>query len=261
MPKTAFAVGAHPDDIEFYMAGTLLLLKNAGYEIHTMNISNGSCGTTRCGAEAIAGIRREESLRAAETAGAVHHPPLTPDLEIFYQKDTLARLASVIREVSPEILLTHPPEDYMEDHTNTCRLAVTAAFSRGMPNFQVEPFREPTLQEVTLYHCQPHLNRTPLGRLVYPGIYVDIGQVIGKKTEMLACHRSQKEWLDESQGMDSYLASQRAVAEETGRMSGKYRYAEGWRKHLHAGFCSESADPLREALKDLTLVNENYQQS
>ncbi|MDQ6630443.1 MAG: PIG-L family deacetylase, partial [Verrucomicrobiota bacterium] len=32
--KTAFAIAAHPDDIEFMMAGTLLLLKNAGYEIH-----------------------------------------------------------------------------------------------------------------------------------------------------------------------------------------------------------------------------------
>ena len=29
--KTAIAIGAHPDDIEFYMAGTLLLLKKAGW--------------------------------------------------------------------------------------------------------------------------------------------------------------------------------------------------------------------------------------
>ena len=28
--------GRHPDDIEFYMAGTLLLFKQAGYEIHYM---------------------------------------------------------------------------------------------------------------------------------------------------------------------------------------------------------------------------------
>ncbi|MEO6036439.1 MAG: PIG-L family deacetylase, partial [Verrucomicrobiota bacterium] len=44
-PKIAFAVAAHPDDIEFMMAGTLLLLKNAGYEIHYMNLSRGNCGS------------------------------------------------------------------------------------------------------------------------------------------------------------------------------------------------------------------------
>ena len=40
-----------------------------------------------------------------------------------------------MREEAPEIVPTHSPADYMEDHTNSCRLAVTAAFARGMPNF------------------------------------------------------------------------------------------------------------------------------
>ena len=45
--KSAIAIGAHPDDIEFMMAGTLLLLKKAGYEIHYMNVANGSCGSVQ----------------------------------------------------------------------------------------------------------------------------------------------------------------------------------------------------------------------
>ena len=40
---------------------------------------------------------------------------------------------------------------------------------------------------------------------------------------------------------------------EVGRMSGRFRYAEGWRRHLHLGFCAPGADPLREALGDLVL--------
>ena len=35
------AIAAHPDDIEFMMAGTLLLLKQAGCETHYLNIANG----------------------------------------------------------------------------------------------------------------------------------------------------------------------------------------------------------------------------
>ena len=45
--KTAFAIAAHPDDIEFFMSGTLMLLAEAGYEIHYMNVANGCCGTTQ----------------------------------------------------------------------------------------------------------------------------------------------------------------------------------------------------------------------
>jgi len=37
--RTVFAVVAHPDDIEFNMAGTLVLLAKAGFEPHMMNLS------------------------------------------------------------------------------------------------------------------------------------------------------------------------------------------------------------------------------
>ena len=38
------------------------------------------------------------------------------------------------------------------------------------------------------------------------------------------------------------------LCREVGKMSGQFEFAEGWRKHLHAGFCAPDADPLREAL-------------
>ena len=43
--RAAIAIAAHPDDIEFCMAGTLLLLKHAGLEIHYLNLSTGTCGS------------------------------------------------------------------------------------------------------------------------------------------------------------------------------------------------------------------------
>ena len=45
MTKRAMAIAAHPDDIEFMMAGTLILLKESGYEIHYMTLSDGNCGS------------------------------------------------------------------------------------------------------------------------------------------------------------------------------------------------------------------------
>jgi hypothetical protein len=41
---------------------------------------------------------------------------------------------------------------------------------------------------------------------------------------------------------------------EVGRMSSLFKYAEGWRKHLHLGFCNKDDDPLRDVLKERVLV-------
>lgn len=248
MAKTAFAVAAHPDDIEFVMAGTLIQLKDAGYEIHYMNIANGSCGSQVTNAEETVRMRREEARDAAKSIGAHFHDSLTNDLEIFYEQRLLTRLASIMREVAPQIVLTHSPSDYMEDHMNACRLAVTAAFARGMPNYPASPATKHIEGDVTIYHAQPHGNRDPLGNVVWPSLFVDVSKVLDQKGAMLGCHKSQKQWLDASQGLDSYIDTMKDLMREVGTMSGKFEYAEGWRRHLHLGFCGAEADPLRAAL-------------
>jgi LmbE family N-acetylglucosaminyl deacetylase len=250
----AFAIAAHPDDIEFFMAGSLMLLKDAGYELHYMNLADGCCGTTDFDVATIAQLRLGEAKAAAAYLGAVFHGPICPDLEIFYDRPTLLKLSSVMREVAPEIILTHAPVDYMEDHMNTARLAVTAAFARCMPNFPVDPPRAAVFNKVTVYHAQPYSHRDPLRRLVEPDFFVDVTGVIDRKVEMLARHATQKKWLDESQGQDSYLNTLREIDEECGRMSGLFEYAEGWRRHLHLGFCGPKDDPLSEALKGKILL-------
>lgn len=250
--KTAFAIAAHPDDIEFFMSGTLMLLRQAGYEIHYMNLANGCCGTTEYDMETITRRRREEAREAAASIGAIFHDSICNDLEIFYERSILAQVASVVREVAPEILLTHAPADYMEDHMITSRLAVTAAFCRGMPNFPVDPPRDPVDQPVTVYHAQPYSHRDPLRQLVTPDFWVDVSQVLEHKVTMLAQHVSQKQWLDESQGHDSYLQTLRDLDAEGGRLSGRFQFAEGWRRHLHLGFCGPDDDPLADALSQVS---------
>jgi LmbE family N-acetylglucosaminyl deacetylase len=215
-----------------------------------MNIANGCCGSTEHSATHTAQIREQEAIAAADSIGAEFHPSLVNDLEIFYNHETLTRLAAVMRKVAPEILLVHAPIDYMEDHVNACRLAVTAAFARGMPNYPVRPPREPVEGSVTIYHAQPHGNRDPLGHEVRPSMFVDVGSVMEKKTAMLACHKSQQQWLDTSQGLNSYLETMQELMREVGRMSGRFEYAEGWRRHHHLGFCAADADPLRAALAE-----------
>ena len=92
-PSVALAVAAHPDDIEFFMSGTLMRLGECGYELHYWNLANGCCGTSQYDAATIARMRREEGLNAAASIGAVFHESLCNDLEIFYDKPTLQKLA------------------------------------------------------------------------------------------------------------------------------------------------------------------------
>ena len=244
----AFAIAAHPDDIEFYMAGTLLLLKKAGYAIHYMTLASGSCGSIRTSAAATRALRRRESRRAARILGAHFHPSLTDDLEILYELKSLRRLASVVREVGPRIVLTHSPQDYMEDHTNTCRLAVTAAFARGMRHFKTVPARAPVFGDVAVYHAMPHGLVDGLRQRVVPEAFVNTTSVQSIKREALAAHQSQREWLDASQGMGSYLKAMEDMSLAVGRMSRRFKHAEGWRRHLHLGFSAGEIDPLGEAL-------------
>jgi N-acetylglucosamine malate deacetylase 1 len=257
--KAAIAIGAHPDDIEFYMAGTLLMLKRAGYAIHYLTVANGNCGSVQYNAAMLRSIRNAEARAAARILGAHFHPSLTNDLEISYNLELLRALAAVIREVKPGIVLTHSPQDYMEDHMNTARLTVTAAFARGMPNFKSAPPRPTADYDVTIYHAMVNGLRDPLRRRIIPGAFVNTTSVHKTQLKALAAHKSQQNWLDVSQGLNSFLLAAEDLALAVGRLSRKFKYAEGWRRHLHCGFSGQDADPLAKALGKNYLINQAYE--
>jgi len=81
------------------------------------------------------------------------------------------------------------------------------------------------------------------------------------KRDALAEHKSQQEWLDVTQGMNSYVRTMEEMSLEVGRLSKKFRHAEGWRRHLHFGFSSPKADPLADALGKNYLLNKAYERS
>lgn len=244
----ALAIAAHPDDIEFVMAGTLLLLREAGWDIHVMNVSNGNMGSTVMSAAETARTRRKEAQAAAKLMGAQWHAPICEDLGIFYTEANIRRVCAVVRAARPSVVLTHALSDYMEDHMITARLAVTGTFARGVPNYRSVPQRKPVLESCVIYHAMPHGQCSPLREPVVPEVFVDTFSVHGVKREALACHASQKEWLDKTQGQESYLKTMDGFSQALGKQTGKFKHAEGWTRHLHYGFGAEGDDPLREVL-------------
>ena len=140
----------------------------------------------------------------------------------------------------------------MVDHMETSRLAATAAFTHGMPNFVTDPSTSHLDgHQTTVYHAMPHGLRDGLRKKIIPESYVDISSVMESKRVALAEHKSQHSWLESSQGMNSYLMSMENMSRELGEMSGKFDYAEGWRRRSHLGFSQNEEDPLSEALQEL----------
>ncbi len=254
----AIAIAAHPDDIEYMMAGTLCLLKEAGYRTHYLNVATGSGGSVVHRASVLRRLRRQEGKAAAAILGAEFHESLVDDLEVVYSVPLLRALTAVIREVRPTIVLTHSPQDYMEDHMITCRLAVTAAFARGIPNFKAGKAAAWS-GDTTVYHAMPVGLCDGLRRRIVPGAFVNTAKVQAQKRAALACHQSQQNWLQVSQGTNSYLQQMEDIALAVGRMSKRFRVAEGWRRHLHQGYSATDCDPLAEALGKAYRVNRAYE--
>jgi len=217
--KATLAFLAHPDDAEFLCAGTLVRLADAGWEIHIATCAPGDCGTmteTRWG---ISAIRTEEARKGAAMIGAEYHCLDERDGFVVYDKPTLHKAVDLFRRVAPTLVFAHAEKDYMMDHEMASLVARAASFIYGAPNASAFPLRQGS-QVPYLYYCDPVVGVDHLGRPVEPTTLIDISGQLDRKTEMLACHASQREWLREHHGTDEYLDTMRRHAAARGALAG-----------------------------------------
>lgn len=224
---------AHPDDAEILCGGVLIRLVRAhGWQAHIATMTPGDCGSADLPAEEISAIRRREGAAAAAQIGATYHCLEERDLLVAYEPRALGKVARLLREVKPRIVITHSPTDYMLDHEMTSALARAAVFAAPVPNFlRSEGIGPPLAHMPHLYYADPIEGKDPLGREVTPGFFVDISGVIDTKAAMLACHASQRDWLRKHHGMDHYLEAMRHWSAQRGALAG-VAFAEGYRQHL-----------------------------
>ena len=91
------------------VAWIVCLLGAAGYRLHYVNISTGSCGSLVHRPPTLRRIRRREARKAAAIFGATFHESRAEDLEILYTVPLLRWLTGIIRQARPTIVLTHSP--------------------------------------------------------------------------------------------------------------------------------------------------------
>jgi LmbE family N-acetylglucosaminyl deacetylase len=235
--QAILALFAHPDDAEFLCAGTLAHLAGRGLKIHMATMTAGDCGSTTTSARKIAAIRRGEARRAAKLIRAHYICLNERDLNVFYDRKTLAKVTELVRQTNPSIVFTHSPVDYMVDHETTSQLCQTACFGAMAPNFRTGNSRsaKPLHSVPHLYYAEPFGGRDILGREVRATLFVDIATTLSRKAQTLSCHESQQDFLRVQQGIPQLLDMMRAMAERAGRIS-HFKAAEGFRQHLGQGF-------------------------
>jgi LmbE family N-acetylglucosaminyl deacetylase len=218
-PSRALALLAHPDDAEFMCAGTLIRLAAAGWEVHIATAAPGDCGTMTEDRWAISARRTAEARAAAALIGATYHCLDERDGLVVYDKETIRKGADLFRRVAPQLAFIHSPLDYMMDHVMVSHVGRAASFIYGAPNISAFPLREGS-RVPHLYYCDTLEGIDPLGNPVQPSIRVDITAQLEKKAEMLACHKSQRDWLRSYHGTDEYIDAMRRHAAQRGKEMG-----------------------------------------
>jgi len=189
------AVGAHPDDIEFLCAGTLAKYAQAGHKVFVCHLCSGNRGHTTIPMEELGRIRTTEAVEAAKIIAAEALTLNIDDVDIFVDRETTLRVIDLIRQVRPDVIITHSPDDYMPDHTVTSKLVYDASFVATVPHTVTKHKYHDKLAPIYYMDNMAGLNFSPTD-------YVDISDTIEIKREMLLCHKSQQQWLREHDNID-----------------------------------------------------------
>ncbi len=229
MTTRILAIHAHPDDLEILAAGTLARLARLGHSITFATMTPGDCGTAEYDPETIAKMRREEARDAAAMIGAEYICAEFRDLAIFNDDASRRRVTELLRRTRPQIVITSSPVDYHCDHEATSSLVRDACFAAPAPNYKSGD--APVLGRIPhLYFLDPDEGRDREGRNVAPDFVVDVGEFMELKKQMLACHVSQRAWLQKHHGMDNYIETMEQWTRERGSIGG-LAFGEGYRQY------------------------------
>jgi N-acetylglucosamine malate deacetylase 1 len=247
--RRVLALMPHPDDAEILCVGTLIRLRELGWEVHIATMTPGDKGSVTLPPDEIAVIRRAEAKRAAEAIGAASYHCLEfADCEIVFDNASRRRVASLLRTVNPSLIFTTPPHDYMLDHEITSHLVRDACFNAPMCNYRTEEATEPSSGIPYLYYTDAIEGHDILGQPSSVTCRVDISAQMEQKIAALACHDSQRSWLQKQHGMDDYIEAMKRWSAVRGEEIG-VAYAEAFCQHRGHAY---PADDLLASLLNST---------
>ena len=192
---TVLAIGAHPDDIELGIGGTIAMLTQAGVKVVQAIVSVPADYDTRV-AEAKESARILGCELRVLMEGGCHR------IEDAKNYQLVGMLDRLVKEFQPAAVLTHGPTDFHHDHVTIYHATVSTQ----------------RLARFDLYSYVPTMTR-PVPVPFEPNAYVDISATIDTKLSAIAAHKSQ--FYSRGLAFEFY----RDIARVAGRMVG-VEYAE-----------------------------------
>ena len=218
------AIGCHPDDLEVACVGTLAKYAKRGDKVFMCHITNGNMGHVVIEPDELAVIRNKE---AEDAAGVIGAEAITLDIGDGRvdggDREIIRKLVEAIRYAKPDVIITHNPHDYMQDHMEASRLAYNASFLATIPHFEEDTGPRHELIAPLFYMD------TLAGINFQPTEYVDITDEIELKIQALDCHVSQIKWMADHDHID-FLDFVRTCSKFRGLQAG-VPYAEGFRPY------------------------------
>lgn len=127
-------IGAHQDDNEFQCGGLAHKYVKMGYEVRFLSLCNGCGGHHIMTAEETVTRRAKESAAVAELLGVTYDVWDIDDCNLVADLATRKRLICYIREFSPNLIITHRPNDYHADHRAAGQLVLDASYLLTVPH-------------------------------------------------------------------------------------------------------------------------------
>jgi N-acetylglucosamine malate deacetylase 1 len=183
MSKTLdiLAIGAHPDDVEIGMGGTIAKYVKKGFKV-------GICDLTKAelSSNGTVSIRQEEAKLAGKILGLTKRIQLSiPDRGLYITESTIKSIVTIIREYRPKIVFVPYFEDRHPDHGHCSRLVEEAAFSSGIHKYKGER-EQPSHRVESIYYYM-------INGFHKPDFVIDISDTIDQKIRSLRAYESQFE--------------------------------------------------------------------
>ncbi|MEC0668978.1 bacillithiol biosynthesis deacetylase BshB1 [Bacillus haynesii] len=173
------AFGAHSDDVEIGMGGTIAKYTKKGFQIGICDLtqaelsSNGTVET-----------RKSEAALAAEILGASPRISLMlPDRGLFPSQAAIRDVVAVIRKHKPKLVFVPYPKDRHPDHGHGAEIVEEAVFSAGIHKYE-DAEKQPAHKVQNVYYYM-------INGFHKPEFVIDISETINQKKESLAAYQSQ----------------------------------------------------------------------
>ena len=204
------AIAAHRDDVEQTCGGTLLKMAERGYRTAILDLTQGEMGTRGTVED-----RRREADEAARILKASWRQALDiPDGRVENTYDNRLKVARVIRQLRPRVLVLPYWQARHPDHATASVLGYEATFLAGLAKLDlgVPPHRPFKIIYASLYAD------------VRPTFVVDISAQFETRFAALMAYRSQ--YQDQSAG-SGLFPRQAEIRERLAAMAGYYGLLAG----------------------------------